>query len=79
MLPVVHKFQKYDVFSRPAKILTNDDKEIVMAMYHRSNIQKILIDDWLCIQLGAQEDDIICIRDYNTDIYRLVIGRYPLL
>ena len=79
MLPVIHKFQQYDVFSRPAKILTNDDKEIVMSMYHRSNIQKILIDDWLCIQLRAQEDDIICIRDCNTDIYRLVIGRYPLL
>jgi hypothetical protein len=66
-------------FSRPAKILTNDDKEIIMSMYYRSNIQKILIDDWLCIQLGAQEDDIICIRDNNTDIYRMVIVRNSIL
>lgn len=79
MLPTMNKFQQLDVFERPARILTGSEKEYILSLYPRISIQTISIDDWLCIELGAIENDIICIRDHNTDIYRRVIGRYPLL
>ena len=79
MLPSFHKFQELDVFERPARILTEDERDFILQIYSRLSMQTISIEDSLCIELGAREDDIICIRNNNTDTYRTVVGRYPLI
>jgi DNA-directed RNA polymerase subunit H (RpoH/RPB5) len=79
MLPRIYNFEQLDVFHRPAKILNEDEREYVINSYPLSTIRTISNDDIICIELGAREGDIICIRNNNTDTYRLVVGRKPLI
>jgi hypothetical protein len=79
MLPSFHKFQELDVFEKPTRILTDDERSFILQIYSRLTMKTISIDDDLCIELCAHEDDVICIRSNNTDTYRIVVGRYPLV
>jgi len=76
----VNKFQKYHSLDRSIKLLTDEEKETVLNIYYLyTDIKKIAFDDPLCTHLGAKEYDIICIRDNNSDVYRLVDSRNNLL
>ena len=79
MLPRIYNFEQLDVFNKPAKILNDEEREYVITSYPLSTMHTISNDDIICIQLGAREGDIICIRNNNTDTYRLVVGRKPLI
>ena len=75
-----NKFQKYHSLDRSIKLLTDEEKESVLNIYYLyTDIKKIAFDDPLCTHLGARENDIICIRNNNSDIYRLVDRRDNLL
>jgi len=81
MLHSPHNFHILDPFKRAARLLTDIEKKdlISYAYFALKNMHTISVDDWLSIQLGAREDDIICIKHHHTDVYRLVVGRKPLL
>ena len=81
MLYSPHNFHTIDLFKRPARLLTDNEKKDLLSYAYSSlkNMHTISIDDWVSIQLGAKEDDIICIRHHHNDIYRLVVSRQPLI
>jgi DNA-directed RNA polymerase subunit H (RpoH/RPB5) len=70
-------FQIIEVFYRPSKILTEIEKTTILNMYatvYKTNMPHISVNDLISIKLGAKENDIICMRNKNTDIYRLVVN-----
>jgi DNA-directed RNA polymerase subunit H (RpoH/RPB5) len=79
MLPRIYNFEQMDVFHRPAKIVSDEEREFVISIYPLSSMRTIYNNDIICVELGAIEGDIICIRNNNTDTYRYVVGRYPLV
>ena len=79
MLPRIWNFEQMDVFHRPAKILSDEEREYIVSIYPLSTMCTISNDDVICVELGARDGDVICIRNNYTDTYRLVVGRKPLL
>jgi hypothetical protein len=79
MLSSNYKFQKLGVFQRPIRLLMDNEKEYILSLYPSGMMLKILIDDDMCTKLMAKEDDIISIRDNNTDIYRLVVKNVSVI
>ncbi len=70
-------FQILDVFQRPSKILTDSEKVEILHIYatvYKTNMPHISVNDIASIRLNAKENDIICMRNYDTDIYRLVVN-----
>ena len=43
-------------------------------LYHKTKEYGYYNNDLISIKLGAKENDIICMRNKNTDIYRLVVN-----
>jgi DNA-directed RNA polymerase subunit H (RpoH/RPB5) len=69
-------FENPDVFFRPCKLLTDYEKKEILEIYdmvYKTKMPHISINDWLSIKLGAKENDIICMRNGNTEIYRMVV------
>lgn len=69
-------FQKIDIHFRPARIIKDYEKSDVLYNYnqiYKTHMIKISVNDELSIKLGAKVDDIICMRNNNNDIYRLVV------
>jgi DNA-directed RNA polymerase subunit H (RpoH/RPB5) len=79
MFPRIYNFEQMDIFHRPAKILNHEEREYIITLYPISTMRTISNDDIICIEIGAREGDIISIRNNNTDTYRLVVGRKPLV
>jgi len=74
MLSVKHKFYQPHPLDKPIKLLTEDEKKDILEIYYRfTRIHNILINDPICIELGAKEDDIIAIRNKTSETYRLVV------
>jgi DNA-directed RNA polymerase subunit H (RpoH/RPB5) len=70
-------FQILEVFYRPSKLLTDSEKTEILSIYatvYKTNMPQISINDVASIKLGAKENDIICMRNKNTEIYRLVVN-----
>lgn len=70
-------FQIFDVFQRPSKLLSDYEKQEILHIYatvYKTNMPHISVNDISCIRLNAKENDIICMRNYDTDIYRLVVN-----
>jgi DNA-directed RNA polymerase subunit H (RpoH/RPB5) len=70
-------FQILDVFQRPSKLLSDYEKQEILHIYatvYKTNMPHISVNDIACIRLNAKENDIICMRNYDTDIYRLVVN-----
>jgi DNA-directed RNA polymerase subunit H (RpoH/RPB5) len=70
-------FQILDVFYRPSKLLTDYEKQEILKIYatvYKTNMPQISVNDFASIQLGAKENDIICMRNKHTEIYRLVVN-----
>lgn len=68
-------FQVLDVFDRPSRILFESEKQEILYIYatvYKTTMPSIYEDDPMSIRLGAKENDIICMRNCKTDIYRLV-------
>jgi DNA-directed RNA polymerase subunit H (RpoH/RPB5) len=69
-------FQKIDVHFRPVRIIKDYEKSDVLYNYnqiYKTHMTKISVNDELSVKLGAKVDDIICMRNNNNDIYRLVV------
>jgi len=69
-------FEKLDIYFRPARILNEYEKSNILYDYnqiYKTYMTKISVNDELSIILGAKINDIICMRNNNNDIYRLVI------
>jgi DNA-directed RNA polymerase subunit H (RpoH/RPB5) len=69
-------FEKIDVHFRPARIIKDYEKSDILYNYnkiYKTHMTKISVNDELSIKLHAKVDDIICLRNNNNDIYRLVI------
>jgi len=75
MLQETNKLHELDIFTKPARLLNENDKLYRLSMFKNIPMRQISIDNWVSIELGAKENDIICFRDLHTDIYRLVVGR----
>ena len=70
-------FQVLDVFYRPSKLLNDGEKEEILNIYatvYKTSMPNISVDDWISITLGAKENDIICMRNHKTEVYRLVVA-----
>jgi DNA-directed RNA polymerase subunit H (RpoH/RPB5) len=68
-------FQVLDVFDRPSRILLEHEKQEILKMYahvYHTTMSHISVNDKASVLLNAQVGDIICMRNYKTDIYRLV-------
>jgi len=59
------------------RLLYNHEHERVLLDLNRSKVKlySISVDNWMCVTLGAKENDIICIKDHIANIYRRVIGK----
>lgn len=71
------QFQVLDIFYRPSKLLNDREKKEILNIYatvYKTNMISISVDDWISITLGAKENDIICMRNNNENIYRLVVA-----
>jgi len=79
MLPRINKFQQLDVFHKPVRVVSDDEKMWIITLYPISTMQKIAVNNLVCIEIGAREGDIISFRSNQTDTYRYVTGRYPLI
>jgi DNA-directed RNA polymerase subunit H (RpoH/RPB5) len=69
-------FEKLDIHYRPARIVKEHEKSDILYNYkqiYKTHMNKISVNDELSIKLRAKVDDIICMRNNNNDIYRLVI------
>ncbi len=62
---------------KPMKILNEKEKKEVYEFFnHYQSILPIIYeDDWICKELGAKINDIICIQDIKSRLYRLVVSR----
>lgn len=70
-------FQVLDVFYRPSKLLNDHEKKEILNIYatvYKTNMMNVSINDWISVALGAKENDIICMRNHNENIYRLVVA-----
>jgi len=76
MLSSNHRFENHDVFDIPARLLLDDEIEYIFSIFPRPNIKQISVDAPVCKRLGAREDNVICIRYNNTDLYRRVVGPF---
>ena len=77
MLHNRYRFQKIHRNLRPSRLLTDPEKEEILHLFKSSNISMHTIypDDWLSIHFDAKVNDIICIRDNTTDLYRIVVPK----
>jgi len=71
------RFHNFHPMMRPSRLLTDKEKKEILESYKTSNLSMhtIYVDDWLSVQLDATIDDIICMKDAHSDLYRLVINR----
>lgn len=70
-------FQILEVFHRPSKLLTESEKTEILKIYatvYKTHMPQISVNDMTSIKLGAKENDIICMRNKHTEIYRLVVN-----
>ena len=79
MLQETDKLHQLDIFTKPARLLNENDRLYRLSMFKNVPMRTISIDHWVSIELGAKENDIICFRDSHTDIYRLVVSRSKLI
>jgi len=69
-------FEKLDIHYRPARVVKEHEKSGILYNYsqiYKTHMTKISVNDELSIKLCAKVNDIICMRNNNNDIYRLVI------
>ena len=61
----------------PVRLLTPYEKTNILELFASSNsiFHTVYVSDWLCAELGAKIDDIICIKYPSNYVYRKVIDR----
>ena len=71
-----HDFHLVAPCLKSFRLLYNHEHERVLFNLQISNIKlySISIDNWMCVALGAKENDIICIKDHIANKYRRVIA-----
>ena len=81
MFTSTNKFHNLYPSERSIKILSLDEKQYIIKFFNdiNINIHTISEDDLLCKQIDAKIDDIICIRNTTTDIYRRVVPSNTLV
>jgi hypothetical protein len=57
------------------RLLYDIERKLIINEFSQSKIPIYTIphNNWMCIELGAKIDDIICIKSHITFIYRRVI------
>jgi len=68
-----------NLVKKPGKVLSKEERAELLLYYPRSQLFHISIDNWLPIYLCAKENDIIHLKDNNTDHYYIVVPRYPYI
>ena len=70
-----HVFHMVDPNLKSFRLLYDIERESIINEFSQSKIPIYTIphNNWMCIELGAKIDDIICIKSHITFIYRRVI------
>jgi hypothetical protein len=70
-----HEFHTVDPSLESFRVLYDYEKESIIEKLNESNIKlySIPINDWRCVTMNAKVNDIICIKNHITKIYRKVI------
>jgi len=74
MLKSVYKLYNLYPSEKSIRLLSPIEKENILQYFIETNgiLYNINVDDIICSELGAQINDIICIRNNTTDVYRRV-------
>jgi len=77
MLTSAYRFHSIHPLLYPVKILKNNERIEILEYYAKakSDIHTIYSNDWICVELDAKVDDIICIKSPSGSIYRKVIEK----
>lgn len=69
-----HVFHMVDPCLDSFRILYDFEIPRLVEKFHNSNIHlySIPMNDWRCVTLKAKVDDIICIKNHLTTLYRRV-------
>jgi len=72
-----HVFYSVNPCVKSFRLLYNFEKDRIIQEFTISNIPLYTIDsnNWICKELDAKINDIICIRNNTIDIYRKVISQ----
>ena len=72
-----YSFHQVDPCLKSFRLLHDFEHQRVLFDLNISNIKlySIPVDNWICVVLGAKENDIICIKDHIANIYRRVIAK----
>jgi hypothetical protein len=70
-----HVFHLVDPCLSSIRLLYDFEKQSIIEEFISSSriIYSISVNDWRCVTLGAKIDDIICIKNHISNIYRKVI------
>jgi DNA-directed RNA polymerase subunit H (RpoH/RPB5) len=77
MLISPYRFHIVHPIIHPVRLLTLSEKNEILELFTSSNsaLHTVNVNDWLCSELGAEVDDIICIKFPSNYVYRKVINR----
>lgn len=77
MLISPYRFHIVHPMVHPMKLLTSSEKNDVLELFTSSNstLHTVNVNDWICSELGAKIDDIICFKYPSNYVYRKVIDR----
>jgi DNA-directed RNA polymerase subunit H (RpoH/RPB5) len=72
-----HVFYSVNPCIKSFRLLYDFEKDRIIQEFTTSNIHLYTIDinNWICKELNAKIDDIICIRNNTIDIYRKVTSQ----
>jgi hypothetical protein len=70
-----HVFHTVDPSLESYRILYDFEKDSTIQKLkdNKINLYGIKVSDWRCVSMKAKVDDIICIKNHITNIYRKVI------
>ena len=70
-----HVFHLVDPCLSSIRLLYDFEKQSIIEEFTSLSrvIYSISVHDWRCVTLGAKVDDIICIKNHISNIYRKVI------
>lgn len=81
MLISPYRFHIVHPIVYPVKLLTLPEKNDILELFTSSNstLHTVNVNDWICSELGAKIDDIICFKYPSNCVYRKVIDRKLIL
>lgn len=70
-----HTFHLIDPCLSSIRLLYDFEKQSLIEDFLSSSrpLYTISVNDWRCVTLGAKVNDIICIKNHISNIYRKVI------